>query len=364
MFGMTVLDWVQIIGYLVVGFAGGWLARLFFSSAKRARFESPMLGETITELASGDADMALEKLTAFVATNTGDLHAYISMGILYRNKGWFNRAIDVHRRVISRTVSDDAIRYRAARELVLDFEDAGLIDRAIDAMKTVLKLSHARVSDYRILGRLYETAKDWDQAIDAWRRSGDEMIWRKRVGFILAWEGIENRQQGDTKNALKKLKAALKLDSHNPAALLHLAQLRAEEDKLAKSVRLYEQLQADRPDLTGVIADSIEMVMVKTGSEKLTTLYERILESQKSEPRVIVRYAAHQASKGNYQEASEALKRVDISKLSNEMMLRMIETSEKIGDRDLAYSLAKNLVGKVVSSERFGCFMCGELFSF
>jgi lipopolysaccharide assembly protein B len=354
------LDWMIYLAVACLGGLAGWLIHEFLKGGNIFKSSSSSLGPAITALGSDDRDSAMDLLTQVVAENTDELHAYLTLGILYRRKGWFNRAVDMHRRLLSRTNIDEEFRYRTTIELALDFEEAGLLDRAISMVKDAIKLPHAKSEDYSLLGRLYETTGEWNLAVDAWRRTGDGSIWRQPVAFIIAMNGIHSRTEGDIRGAIKQFRHALKIDPKNPAALLGYAEIKAEQEKLPKAVELYETLQETRPDLTGVIADSIEHIMKKTTSPKLEAFHVELMQAQRDKPRVATRYAAYLTECDRKEEAADILKQLDHSNLSPEMLLRLVETAEKVGFQQLALDVSRKTLDKVISRDRFVCHLCGE----
>ncbi|MBN1356875.1 tetratricopeptide repeat protein [bacterium] len=354
------LDWIFYLSWSVLGGLAGWYLHVFLSGRTRIETDSQSLGQAITALASGEKEKAVEALTHVVARDTHELHAYLTLGILYRRKGWFNRAVDIHRRLLSRTNIDNELRHRIYIELALDFEDAGLLDRAVGTIREALKLPGTRRGDYALLGRLYETTGEWDLAVDAWRHSGDQSIWRQPVAFITAMDGLKSRSSGDIRKAVKLFRQALKVDPENPAALLGYAEICAVKGKLSQAIELYEKLQETRPDLTGVIADSIERIMKETGNRKVEDFYVETLKTQKYKPRVAIRYAAYLADRGEMAQAAAVLKTTEPAKLAPEMLLRLVETSEKVGFKQQALNISRQILDKVVSRDRFICHLCGD----
>ncbi len=360
MMGLTWIQWSAVSAAVVVAVAVGYLLRGLFSRRSEREHTDSGLGSVVTALAAGDHERALEILTHVVAGNTEDLHAYITLGVLFRRKGWFNRAVDVHRRFLSRSISDPVVQHEAMIELVRDFEEAGLMDRAEAAMKEVLQSKVSTPDDYKILARLYENVGEWSRAAEAWLKTGDQKDRNVKIAYLFAMESQQRNAAGDSKAAAKRLKQALKYDPDNPAALLFAAETAARAGKLKKAVQYYERLQAVRPDLTGVIGDSIEMLSKSPENKALEDFFVALMKDQMDRPRVAVRYAAYLSGHGETDQAVKVLKSIDTSNLAPEMLLRLIETAERVGETQTALTLSRRLLDRVVNRDRFICSVCGE----
>ncbi len=358
------MDWVYLLIFLggcFLGLGVGWVFRISGKLDDNGRIRNQTLGEAVTALADGDRDSALKMLTNVVARDTEELDAYLTLGILYRRKGWFRRAVDIHRRLLSRPMLDPLRRRQAMIALSRDFEEAGLMGRAIDAIQEVLDKKNAMPEEFAILARLYESTAEWVHAGEAWSNAGSSEKFQNNLAFCRVMEAKRLLKENELKKAVRWFNQALKVDRNNPAAYLCLAEIYARMGKVKQAVQYYEKLQGIRVDLTGVIADSLESIILETGNEGLKTFFLDLMKAQAHKPRVAVRFAAWLHSMGDSSQAVRLIQAIDPSNLSHEILLRLVETAETLGEYELASKVARRVMSSLVTNDRFVCHRCGEL---
>ncbi len=345
-----------------MGFGIGWGLQFSINRENQIRSKTRFLGEAVTALAAGNKDQAIKMLTHVVARDTEEVDAYLTLGILYRKKGWYQRAVDIHQRLLSRPVLEPSKRRQAMVELVLDFEDAGLLDRAVEAIHKVLEAYEPQSSDYVILARLHEVSGEWQLAADAWQKAGDDPIYRNNLSYAYAMEGLRHYTHHEYKSAIRQYNLSLKSHKENPTALLGLAEINAIQGKLKASIRMYDILQSVRPDLTGVIADSLERIILEYKNEGLKAFYLDLMQKQSHKNRVAVRFASWLARIGDTAQASHMIKAINPDELAPEIILKLVETCEMLGDLESASKVTRKSLHRIVKQDRFICDVCGELF--
>ncbi len=115
-------------------------------------------------LISGNKDLAIKEFLNAVDLNRETIDTYFALGGLFRSNGEVDKAISIHRSLIARENINENTRLRALRELAIDFDKGGFIDKAIDTYKDVLKINRDQSQVIQSLCRIYEDIEDWDQA--------------------------------------------------------------------------------------------------------------------------------------------------------------------------------------------------------
>ncbi|MBN1297174.1 hypothetical protein JXA80_10370 [bacterium] len=354
------MSWIVPVVFvfgILLGGIGIWAVITGARSDQRDRSAESDLGHAVLALVRNDTESAMQNLIQLLNKSTENIDAYLALSNLYRNKGWFNRAIDIRRRLLSRSSLRPHQRRSIMLEMVRDFECAGLLDRAVTALTAVLEATDPTRLDYEYLAGLYESAGNLTAAYEAWRKAGKI----ENQAYIQAEQARTRLQNGDVKGARKLLGHALKLHHENPSALLTLAELTASTGKVRHAEKLYERLQLVRPDLTGVIADSIERIVTDSCDEKLLAYFLHILESQKSRPRVAVRYAAWCVRQGDLERALTLIESVKIDELAPEMMVRLIETAAACGSDAITARLSLETIHRFLDRKPFVCHNCNDL---
>jgi lipopolysaccharide biosynthesis regulator YciM len=115
-------------------------------------------------LIEGNKDLAIKEFLNAVDLNRETIDTYFALGGLFRSNGEIEKAISIHRSLIARESISESTRLLALKELALDFDKGGFIDKAIETYKDVLKINRDQQDVIHSLCRIYEDIEDWDQA--------------------------------------------------------------------------------------------------------------------------------------------------------------------------------------------------------
>ena len=315
------------------------------------------MGTALLALVNHNRDKAMEQLSFLIGKTTENIEAYIALSNLYRDKGWFHRAIDIRRRLLARAIITPEQRRAIMLGIVFDYQRAGLTGRAIDAMKTIVDITEPTQEDYEILAGLYELSGRLQDSAEAWRKVGHD----ENYAYVRTELARMMIQNGDLSGAKKHLVHTLKAHRKNPAALLLLADLNARSGKTAQAERLFNRLQKIRPDLTGVIADNLEKIASETNHAKTQAFFLHLLETQKSRPRVAVRYAAYLVKLGHLEEAHQIIENIKTDELAPETMARLVLVAYQSGAVEPAARYGLETIQRYFDNKAFVCHACKEL---
>jgi lipopolysaccharide biosynthesis regulator YciM len=115
-------------------------------------------------LIEGNKDLAIKEFLNAVDLNRETMDTYFALGGLFRSNGEIEKAISIHRSLIARESISESTRLQALKELALDFDKGGFIDKAIETYKDVLKINRDQQDVIQALCRIFEDIEDWDQA--------------------------------------------------------------------------------------------------------------------------------------------------------------------------------------------------------
>lgn len=115
-------------------------------------------------LIEGNKDLAIKEFLNAVDLNRETIDTYFALGGLFRSNGEIEKAISIHRSLIARESISESTRLMALKELALDFDKGGFIDKAVETYKDVLKINRDQQDVIHSLCRIYEDIEDWDQA--------------------------------------------------------------------------------------------------------------------------------------------------------------------------------------------------------
>ncbi len=115
-------------------------------------------------LIEGNKDLAIKEFLNAVDLNRETIETYFALGGLFRSNGEIEKAISIHRSLIARENISESTRLQGLKELALDFDKGGFIDKAIETYKDVLKINRDQQDVIHSLCRIFEDIEDWDQA--------------------------------------------------------------------------------------------------------------------------------------------------------------------------------------------------------
>lgn len=115
-------------------------------------------------LIEGNKDLAIKEFLNAVDLNRETIDTYFALGGLFRSNGEIEKAISIHRSLIARESISESTRLMALKELALDFDKGGFIDKAVETYKDVLRINRDQQDVIHSLCRIYEDIEDWDQA--------------------------------------------------------------------------------------------------------------------------------------------------------------------------------------------------------
>ncbi|MFP5459208.1 MAG: hypothetical protein ACLGG7_10795 [Bacteriovoracia bacterium] len=154
-------------------------------------------------LISGNKDLAIKEFLNAVDLNRETMDTYFALGGLFRSNGEIEKAISIHRSLIARENISESTRLMALKELAVDFDKGGFIDKAIETYKDVLKINRDQYDVIQNLCRIYEDTEDWDQAYN--------------YRIMLSKVGHENQSETISHILVQKAKAQFEKGSYRQA---------------------------------------------------------------------------------------------------------------------------------------------------
>ena len=158
----VVITIVLIYHYVIERDKGVKLSKKYRNSIFEA--QSRIFLNATQYLIEGNKDLAIKEFLNAVDLNRETIDTYFALGGLFRSNGEIEKAISIHRSLIARESISESTRLQALKELALDFDKGGFIDKAIETYKDVLKINRDQQDVIHSLCRIYEDIEDWDQA--------------------------------------------------------------------------------------------------------------------------------------------------------------------------------------------------------
>ena len=176
-------------------------------------------------LMSGQKENAIEELLSAADAHKEKVEAYFALGRLYRTSGEVHKAVGIHKSLIARENLSEALRLQALKELAVDYDKAGLVDKAVETFKDVLKINREQLEVIKNLCRIFEDIADWDQALNyrlMLSKLGPENQ-SDTISHILIEQSKDFFQRGEFLASKEKCEEALK---HSPSVSVRIQNIK------------------------------------------------------------------------------------------------------------------------------------------
>jgi len=227
--------WFLILVALVVGILAGHFGWGRRWTRHVGRFHADYL-TGLDYLISEQPDRALDSFLRVMDTSADSLETHFALGSLYRRRGEIERAIRVHRNLLSRELEPEH-REQALLALAQDYLRAGVLDRAEGFFRQVSEGTRLRGRAFEALRGIYERQRDWSQALETYRQLTELGIAPPPTvaAHYLCELATYQLERGDVEEARRMLRAARREATPFPRAAVLRAQIaeRAGQARLA-----------------------------------------------------------------------------------------------------------------------------------
>lgn len=247
---------VLIYHYLIERDTGVKLSKRYRNSIFEA--QSKVFLNATQYLISGNKDLAIREFLSAVDINRETIETYFALGGLFRSNGEIEKAISIHRSLIARENISEADRLRALKELAVDFDKGGFIDKAVETYKDVLKINRDQYEVIQALCRIYEDVEDWDSAYNyriMLSKVGHENQ-AETISHILVQKARAGFEKGDFAKCAEDLDDAFRFAPSVSAKILRL-KLHLHDGSMDEAKSLLLELLKEHPMYASFIFESL-----------------------------------------------------------------------------------------------------------
>ena len=149
---------------MVFALAIGW------TLGRRERKQSKSYELGLRHLLNEQQDEAVETLVEALRVDQDNIDTHLALGGLLRRRGELEKAVFVHVNVLKHTRLDQRTRHEVEIELMQNYLQAGLLDRAEDmSVKLALENPQYRKDSLQVTLQVYEQERDWLRCIETTR---------------------------------------------------------------------------------------------------------------------------------------------------------------------------------------------------
>ena len=213
----------------------------------------------------GNKDLAIREFLSAVDLNRETIETYFALGGLFRSNGEIEKAIGIHRSLIARDNISESTRLKALKELALDFDKGGFLDKALETYKDVLKINRDQFEVIQSICRIYEDMGNWEQAYNyrimlSKVGHGDQS---QTISHILVQKAKDYFHQGDFKKSREELEDAFRFAPSVSAKILQLKLAIVQGDMEGMKALMIEILK-EHPMFTSFLFISLGDVKIKS----------------------------------------------------------------------------------------------------
>ena len=253
---------------LPIAFVLGWTAsrldlrqlRLENRRAPKAYFRG------LNFLLNEQPDQAIDAFIEAVQNDPDTSELHFALGNLFRRRGEYERAVRVHQHLLSRGDLSSADRHRAQHALALDYQRAGLLDRAEEALRKLEGTVYESEARLALLAN-YERSRDWVQAAAVAQRLDDAEhgSFAGRLAHHLCEQSAARWAAHDADAALKLLEEAIAKAPAAPRPRLEMAKLLGQRGQPQQALAALLSVFEVAPTAVPLIAAQLAQLAIACG---------------------------------------------------------------------------------------------------
>ncbi|MEY3220534.1 MAG: lipopolysaccharide assembly protein LapB [Pseudomonadota bacterium] len=280
------MDYYELLWFLLPFAAwSGWVAarRSFSSQAEtHAKRLSTDYLRGLDYLLNEQPDKAIDVFIRLIDVDKDTVETHLALGALFRRRGEVNRAIRIHQNLIKISRLNPQQKALATLELGLDYQRAGLLDRAEDLFQELVQFQSYRVLAYRQLLDIYQQEQDWEKAIrTAWELSQHS---GENLNAIIAQYHCEQaeafQRRGNFEQIYQILETVLNIDPQCVRASLTKGYLMlSQPENTPTAIKTFQWVEQQNPLFISEIIDPLETCYRRLNKlEEFTVYLQHILQ--------------------------------------------------------------------------------------
>jgi lipopolysaccharide assembly protein B len=272
------------LAFILVGLAAWFLGRRN-GAARTVRLPRDYY-VGLDHLINDRFDHAAEIFARMAEADGDAAEIQFALGSLFRRRGEVERAIAIHSRL--REHGTGGLREKAAFALALDFQSAGLMDRAERVLEELAASGEYRRAALEHLLSIYEAQADWAKALKVFHELPPAVqLERARVAAHYLCELAEHALlQGEIERARTLLRQARTHETALPRADILTARIAEQSGDAAGALLLYLHALEHEPGLALEIVPAVLALARQTQqSDTLQELLRRLRHNGEVSPR-------------------------------------------------------------------------------
>lgn len=265
--------------------------------------------DALHAMVEGRKEDAFKLLTTAVKMGESSTDAYLQLGILLRERGQPDKALQLHKGLMVRRDLEGSEEKSVIMAIAEDLESLGKTEKAIQMLEN-LSRKRKDAETLLFLHKLYHQRGEYDRAISAIKDLGKiEKGYggSVRAGY-LATVSQMLMKDGKKDEARKMLERARKEHRDSIPALYLSASLAMQEEDLVSAARFWEKLLEIDIDCFCEVLPFLEKTLYSSGEfQDLERILDKLIKRYPEEPAVITALATFYEKKGERDKAVRIL---------------------------------------------------------
>lgn len=253
----------QYLFGLVIGLAGAFLLGILFAYLVFKRHEDRLLKKVgikpdyslivdrlvhgLGTLLVGDFDQTDRELALAAGLDPENLELYFIIAKLNRKSGKLNKSLKILENIIVREPNDNELVVRAFYEMALDYQSAGLVDKAATVLEQAININPKHALSVKLLTQVYEDLGMYVSALEfssRFQKLSKENT-GKQQAFYQMQIGRSFLQEGNLKEAKRCFQKSVSIDGETGIAKLELAEMLKADGQHKKAISLFKEIFSD-----------------------------------------------------------------------------------------------------------------------
>lgn len=319
----------------------------------------------LRSIISGDNQTAFVKLRQAVDLDTENIDAYLKLGDLFREKGMYDRALQIHKELTLRRDIPLELSNDINKSLAQDYLAAGMKENAIDLLQPMIKDDRVRSWAEERLLNLYISVKSWEEAEELYAL----ILKRKKLkesgimANIKVMIGRRLHDHAEYHKARIAYKDAISYDKNNPFAYIYIAESYRQEDRIDDALEYLKKLCEEVPRYAYLAFSVIEETFFEVGRfGEVEDIYRTVLNSDPDNIPAKIALAGIYEKKGEIQTAERMLRSVlEADGANSAAAIRLAKILSGDGRSREGLEILSEAADKIdLSYDIFKCKVCGE----
>ncbi len=352
----------------ILGLLAGWYLGRYQSQASPAGklshlWQSQGYLRGLNYVIARQPDLAITEFSKLAQQNPEMVEIYLSLGNLFREQGELERAIWIHQGLIVRPTLSVEMRLQAMMALGMDYQQSGVIDRAIATFRQIISQHPEYIPAYQYLEQLYEQEGNWEQAYLTQQRILS--LTRSRDMRILAHLQVQlakaYQAQGDLPEAGKRLHTALYLHQKSSEAQLYLGDVYYAQKEFSKAIAIWSGMIRNQLEFACLAYKRLEEAYWAIGEyERMERLYLDLLKKKPENLRARLALTDYYSRQGKLDQALVQIEQGLTIELQNRYLREaLLQLMLQIGDLPVEPDRTQALRAIRLDDIPFVCRQCG-----